>query len=168
MDDDLFDPSNVSISRGETVVFDYVGASQHTATDGTGMDLYDSGPVDGGGASTWFTYVAAGRYPFVCTMHAGMDGTVQVPLRIEPRSGGVHRDYTVTVASDAASAPSTYDLQVKPPGSGRWRWVEKGFAAATQRFRPGDGRGTYRFRARMRVPGIGESGWSAVGRLRVG
>jgi len=58
------------------VVFDYVGAQYHTATDSSGLDLYDSGTVSGGGPSTWFTFNAAGGYHFTCTLHPWMGGRV--------------------------------------------------------------------------------------------
>ncbi len=57
---DAFDPSLVVLARGGTVTFDFDGPDHHTATDGTGMDLYDSGVVDGGGPSFSYTYRAAG------------------------------------------------------------------------------------------------------------
>jgi hypothetical protein len=155
------------VERGGTVVFDYVGSNQHTTTDATGMDLFDSGPVAGGGASTWHTYTAAGRYAFECTIHAQMDGQVTVPVQVRPGSGGRDRTYTVRVASEAAGGGAVHDLQVKRPGSKRWRTVERGFIDATTSFRPDAGTGTYRFRARMRIPGVDASGWSPVARLRI-
>src|SRR6187399_3189625 len=35
--DFLFDPATVPLGRGQTVVFDFVGPSHHTATDSSGM-----------------------------------------------------------------------------------------------------------------------------------
>jgi hypothetical protein len=165
--DNFFDPTPLRIARGETLVFDYVGADQHTATDGTGMGLFDSGPVDGGGTSTWFTFSSAGRYAFVCTIHAEMDGQLRIPVRVQPDSGGRHRDYTVRVASDPASGGAVHDLQVRRPGAKRWRIVERAFTDATVSFRPNAGVGMYRFRARLRIPGTDASNWSPVARLRI-
>ena len=46
MVDYLFDPATVPLPRGGTVVFDFEGPSHHTATDGSGLELYDSGSVE--------------------------------------------------------------------------------------------------------------------------
>jgi hypothetical protein len=71
------------------------------------------------------------------------------------------------VASEAASGGAVLDLQVRRPGSNRWRTLERGFTDETVSFRPDAGTGTYRFRARMRMPGVDASGWSPVARLRI-
>ena len=93
-----FDPATVAVRRGGTVVFDFVGPAHHTATDSSGLQLYDSGSVGAGGPSTWFTFESAGIYSFVCTPHTGMGGRVEVPMRAAPRAGGLHRTFTITWA----------------------------------------------------------------------
>ena len=60
--DDYFLPSTVTVKRGGTVAWDFTGLSTHTATDTTGMGLFDSGLVHPGGPSFSYMYVAAGSY----------------------------------------------------------------------------------------------------------
>ncbi len=164
-----FDDSQLSIGRGDTVIFDFVGPSHHTATDGTGMDLFDSGSVAAGGPSTSFTFVAAGSYRFVCTPHVseGMVGRVAVPMRVAPSHGGVHRTFTATWASTAAPSGYVYDVQIKRPGKA-WSSWRKATTQGQDGFTPNAGKGTYRFRARMRGLGSGEASWSEVSTIHVG
>ncbi len=166
--DFLFDPATVPVGRGGSVVFDFVGPAHHTATDSSGLELYDSGSVGPGGSSTWFTFEAAGVYSFVCTPHEGMGGRVSVPMRVAPISGGVHRTFTVTWASANAAGARVYDVQVRRPGA-TWVSWRAGVTASTHDFTPRDGKGRYRFRARLRDVGLGRaSRWSAAVTIRVG
>jgi len=163
-----FDPATVAVGRGSTVVFDFVGPAHHTATDSSGLQLYDSGSVGAGEPSTWFTFEAAGVYAFVCTPHIGMGGRVEVPMRAAPRSGGSHRTFTITWASADASGNHVYDVRLRRPGK-PWKVWRSGVTMGADSFTPGAGAGRYRFRARMRDVGSGEaSRWSAAVSIRVG
>ncbi len=157
-----FRPSTVSIGRGGTVVFDFVGPSHHTATDSSGLGLYDSGTVEPGGPSTWFTFEAAGIYPFTCTPHPLMGGRVAVPMRVAPSTGGMRERFTVTWAAVDATGGRVYDVQIRRPRS-IWKPWRAGVTMRGDMFAPRAGTGRYRFRARLRDPAIGESSrWSAA------
>ena len=163
-----FDPSTVEIGRGDVVVFDFVGPSHHTATDSSGLALYDSGSVAAGGPSTSFEFEAAGVYPFACTPHVEMGGRVSVPVRVAPQSGGVRKTFTVTWASAEATGAHVYDVQVRRPGATWTRW-RTGVTARTRSFTSDGGAGRYRFRARMRDVELAEaSRWSEAVEIRVG
>jgi plastocyanin len=167
--DSGFDPSTPTIRRGATVVFDFV-EGHHTATDNSELDLYDSGLVEPGGSSTPFTFRAAGVYPFTCTPHPSMGGRVTVPVRAAPARGGAHRRFTVTWAAvdAAASDRFVYDVQIRRPGEtwGTWR---RGVRLRRAAFTAHAGPGRYRFRARLRDPGLGESSfWSPADSILVG
>lgn len=163
-----FDPATVAVGRGGTVVFDFVGPAHHTATDSSGLDLYDSGSVGAGGPSTRFTFEAAGVYPFVCTPHTGMGGRVEVPMRAAPRAGGLHRTFTITWASADATGDRVYDVRVRRPGK-PWKVWRSGVTMRSDFFLPGAAEGRYRFRARMRDAVTDEaSRWSAAVSIRVG
>jgi Tol biopolymer transport system component len=163
-----FDPATVSVGRGGTVVFAFVGPGHHTATDSSGLDLYDSGSVVAGGPSTWFTFEAAGVYAFVCTPHTGMGGRVEVPVRAAPRADGLHRTFTITWASADATGDHVYDVRLRRPGK-PWKVWRSGVTMRSDSFVPAAGAGRYRFRARMRdVVSGGASRWSAAVSIRVG
>ena len=121
-----------------------------------------------GGPSTWFTFEAAGVYSFVCTPHTGMGGRVEVPMRAAPRSGGLHRTFTITWASADATGDHVYDVRMRRPGK-PWKVWRSGVTMRSDSFLPGAGPGRYRFRARMRDVVSGEaSRWSAAVSIRVG
>jgi plastocyanin len=165
--DSVFDPNEVPVGRGGTVIFDFLGPSHHTATDASGMALYDSGSVGAGEPSTWFTFPAAGGYRFACTPHPWMGGRVQIPMRVSPAKGGPHRTFTVTWAASMAADGFVYDVQIQKPGKD---WVDwrTGVIARQTSFRPKSGKGSYRFRARMRSLDGGQAFWSAEALIKVG
>jgi plastocyanin len=163
----FYAPATVDLRRGGTAIFDFVGGVTHTATDSSGLDLYDSGNVEPGGSSFGFTFVSAGIYPFVCAPHPFMGGRVSVPMRVTPSSGGVRRTFTVVWAAEDATHPRVYDVQIRRPGT-TWRPWRTGVTDRMGTFTPRAGKGVYRFRARMRDPGLGEaSRWSTASRIRV-
>ena len=169
MADSYFDPTTVAVDRGGTVIFDFNGPElHHTATDSSGLELYDSGSVGPGEPSTWFTFDAAGVYSFVCTPHQGMGGRVAVPMRAAPSSGGRHRTFTLTWAAVDATGDHVYDVQIRRPGKA-WRSWRKGVTLRSDAYTPDAGTGRYRFRARMRDTALGQaSRWSAAVSIKVG
>jgi dipeptidyl aminopeptidase/acylaminoacyl peptidase len=166
VDDDRFDPTAVTLARGGTAVFDYVGDQHHTATDDSGLDLYDSGVVDGGDPSTWFTFTAAGVYRFTCTLHPWMGGRVEVPVRAAPASGRERTRFTVTWASAAPATGLVHDVQIRRPG-GEWKTWRDGVLGLSKTFRSDKGPGVYRFRARVRNAAGDASLWSLEADIKV-
>jgi plastocyanin len=69
-----FTPNNVSINVNDSVTWNWVG-SPHTSTSDTG--LWDSG-VFGTGHVFSRTFTSAGSFPFHCTVHPFMTGSVNV------------------------------------------------------------------------------------------
>ncbi len=68
-------PADISLSVGQTVTFKNEDAVPHTVT-------LDDGSCDtdtiAGGASAGLTFSEAGSYPFHCTVHPTMTGTIEV------------------------------------------------------------------------------------------
>lgn len=157
--DQYFSPTTVPVPRGGTVVFDFVGEGHHTATDHSGLDLYDSGLVDGSGPSMSVDFPAAGAYRFTCTPHPFMGGRVEVPLRVTPRNGDLGDRFTVTWASAPPPEGLVQVIQIRRPG-GIWRVWRDGVAGTSRVFRPDAGAGVYRFRARLRDGAGSAALWS--------
>ena len=152
---EYFLPSVVSVSRGGTVIWDFV--ESHTATDATHMGLYDSHVIDQSSFS--YRFVAAGAYPFTCTIHTNMNGRVDVPMFATPSKGPKTRAFTLIWSSVVAPTGFVFDVQRRRAGSSWSTWAG-GTTARTGVFRPWRV-GTYRFRARMRQTSSGfASGWS--------
>jgi hypothetical protein len=126
--------------------------------------VFNTGSI-GGGTQDSAQMQAAGRFPYHCNFHAGMDGVLRVRLKLSDSS--VPDGTSVTVRYGAASAPETwrYDLQRKR-GDGNGRAIRTMTAAETFTFTPGRA-GTLRFRSRAQNAGGAASGWSPPATLTV-
>lgn len=71
--DNSFTPASLKVAVGDTVTFENEGAIAHTVTG----DDFDSGSLAPGDT---FTFKASekGTFDYVCTFHAGMQGTIEV------------------------------------------------------------------------------------------
>lgn len=99
MEDNFFEPANITVEPGTTVTWVQNGANGHTTTSDDG--LWDSGLIDGGsGESYSFTFDEPGTFNYHCIPHQdiGMVGTVTV-------SGGSD-DSTATSSASASTSPS--------------------------------------------------------------
>lgn len=75
MQGNAFGPSAITVSVNTTVKWLNKDGVAHTVTSNTG--LFDSGTIPGG--STYSRqFNAAGTFPYNCTLHSGMTGTVIV------------------------------------------------------------------------------------------
>ncbi len=76
-----FDPETASVAGGGTVeiVFENRSTLPHNLTFQAGIDAATEPVVDPGASETLtFEAPAPGDYPFVCTLHPGMDGTLTI------------------------------------------------------------------------------------------
>jgi plastocyanin len=74
--DNSFAPADIKVAVGDTVTFTNEGAVTHTVTATDGAD-FDSGSLAPGKTYKW-TAKKAGKVSYVCTIHPGMQGTIQV------------------------------------------------------------------------------------------
>jgi plastocyanin len=74
--DNTFKPGDLKVKSGDTVTFTNDGAVPHTVTATDGAD-FDSGTLAPGKT---FSFVASGKgkVTYVCTIHPGMQGTIEV------------------------------------------------------------------------------------------
>ena len=72
--DNAFEPSDIEVQPGTEVQWENTGNSTHTVTFEDGED---SGNLDSG-ATYSRTFDESGDYPYVCSIHPGMAGTVSV------------------------------------------------------------------------------------------
>ena len=167
MHDFSFDPAVPTIGRGETVTFDFAGDVTHTATDSSGLELFDSGNVpQGSGPSLSFTYEAAGVYHFVCTPHEGLAGRASVPMRATPSTGRKHDSFTIVWGPRLQ--PATTSTTCRSSGRVGVEHVAQRGDDPQESFEPWK-TGRARFRARMRDTATGRSSrWSPVWSISVG
>src|SRR5262245_60797576 len=70
-----FSPDAVDVAVGTTVTWTNTDVESHTSTSDSGA--WNSGLV-GPGSQFSFTFATAGSFPYHCTVHPGMVGTVTV------------------------------------------------------------------------------------------
>ena len=75
-DDNKFHEATASATVGQTVVWMNAGGSHHNITFDNESSL-DDGKFDGG-TSYAVKFTAAGTYKYQCTVHAGMNGEIDV------------------------------------------------------------------------------------------
>ncbi|MEU7059142.1 cupredoxin domain-containing protein [Streptomyces sp. NPDC046197] len=72
-----FDPATVAVKAGQKVVVVNEDSVAHTVTATQGKE-FDTGNIDGGKSGTFTAPSKSGSYPFVCTYHSNMKGTLIV------------------------------------------------------------------------------------------
>jgi plastocyanin len=71
-----YEPADITVPAGTVVVWEWRGRDKHSATADNGA--FDSGVKQGVGQKWEFTFSTPGQYPYSCTPHPFMVGTVTV------------------------------------------------------------------------------------------
>src|SRR4051812_13494314 len=166
--DFAFSPTARIPAQDTSVLFRFVGPSQHTVTDTTGMGLFDSGPMPAGTTYT-VPVLGAGQYPFACTIHPSMTGVLKVGVVASPSSGSTTTTFTIQWAVGQAPTGYVFDVQIKRPGTTTWKALATDTTGGQLAFTPDKGAGTYSFRARTQVSGgTASTQWSVAKSVTVG
>jgi plastocyanin len=72
-----FSPTTLNVTAGEKVTVVNEDSVAHTVTASEG-GAFDTGSIAGGKSGTFTAPSKAGSYPFVCTFHSNMKGTLIV------------------------------------------------------------------------------------------
>jgi plastocyanin len=70
-----FSPATITVAAGTTITWTNKDSFNHTVTSNS--PLFDSGAMGNGGTFS-YTFTAAGTYPYHCSLHLSMTGTVIV------------------------------------------------------------------------------------------
>jgi plastocyanin len=114
MEDNFFDPANITVEPGTTVTWVQSGNNPHTTTSYDG--LWDSGMIEGGSGGTFsFTFEEPGTYDYFCIPHEslGMIGSVTVtgstasPMATATGTATATASPTATALSDTGGLPIT-------------------------------------------------------------
>lgn len=160
-----FSPRTISVGMGDNLVWTFSGPGSHSATDDTGMGMYDSGPQPPG-ASFIYTFTNAGTYRVKDTF-TDMTGRIQIPTVAGPLQGSVSDSYLVQWASWTPPPGYVIDVQVLRPDAPGWRIWLRDQVAIEAWFSPDSGPGTYAFRARIRQSASGRSsGYSPAASIK--
>ncbi|HEX9234805.1 MAG TPA: cupredoxin domain-containing protein, partial [Actinomycetota bacterium] len=124
-----FTPATVTPKLHSDVTWTNNGPSVHTATsdstnpDGSvGIALWDSGDISVGSQYS-FLVIAAGKFPYYCTIHTSMTGTVSVGVQIQPPTGPLGTTFTIRVGTGMAPHGFVYDIQMAQPGGSFQDWM---------------------------------------------
>jgi plastocyanin len=73
-----FSPARVSFGAGGTVTWQFTGSTRHNVTFSGAAPTGGNVPDTDAGGSAQRTFPTAGTFPYSCTRHSGMNGTVVV------------------------------------------------------------------------------------------
>jgi plastocyanin len=93
-----FSPATVTVTVGDTVTWTNSDQISHTATADGGA--FDTGTL-GNGASGTITFSTAGSFPYHCTIHPSMAGTVTVEAAAAEPTAPRGTDTEVVATGDA-------------------------------------------------------------------
>lgn len=74
-DANTFSPGTATITHGQTVCWENTGSIGHTVTSNDGTSFNSSLPS---GGTFIHSFATPGSFPYHCTIHAGMSGTITV------------------------------------------------------------------------------------------
>jgi plastocyanin len=148
VDDFFYSPPIARPKLGGAVLWEFY--SDHTASDNSGMGLFDSG-TKSAGQFFEFTFTAAGQYPIICHIHpTQMSGNVKVPMKVAPVTGNLTTVFTITWANAPPPLPGyVFDVQISRPGGPGFVDWKPGVTTKTATFTADSGTGTYLFQARL-------------------
>jgi plastocyanin len=132
-----------TVSPGDRVVWQNLDGVTHNVT----RSVFPTWQLTlEGGDSAGRTFQQAGAFGYKCTIHPSMTGTVKVRVKASPASGTPSTTFTITVATKAAAAGSTYVIQRKAPGGTFKAW--KTTTAKSVTFKSSV-KGTWSFRSKI-------------------
>lgn len=158
---------------GNAAVWTFIAPRAGSATDTSGMNLFDSGPQMGSTFS--FTFYAAGSYAFLNTAVQGQKGSIVVPPQSSPTTGSAATTFALTWASIPAPTGFVYDVYTGycpaapcNPTFSPWLTGTSQPGAAFSQADPGwHGAGIYKFESRLRASGTGAHSLFAATKLVV-
>ena len=153
-----FTPPKSRVAQGTSVVWRFFGT--HTTTSNQGF--WNSRQRSSGTFSREMP--SSGKFPYHCAVHAGMNGSIVVPLKA---SGSAGTGWTLRWSAAAAANGRAFDVEYRRMGTTTWRSFRTNTTAASgffDRTQAGD----YQLRARTSNTAAGkESGWSPVKTLQI-
>jgi hypothetical protein len=135
------------------VTWNFLNVANMSATDSTGLKLYDSGQHHSPYHYS-FTWKWAGNYPFHSTT-TGTKGVVKVHMVRSPATGALGTTFVLKWAS-ALRTNCVFDVEVKKRGAANWSYLRFGTTLLSVGYRP-VARGFYAIRTRLRNTTLNKS-----------
>ena len=157
-----FKPDVIKATQGSSVKWNQQDPGQHTTTSN---ELFWQSAHLSTGASFIDVAKYAGIFAYHCEIHTFMTGQVRVPIIVTASAAG---GWIVRWSSlNTTPTDRNFDIQIKRPGSNKWRPFRDATTRAFARFDTSVA-GEYRFRARTRNLTIGQpSAWSPAVALTI-
>jgi plastocyanin len=153
-----FSPKAVKIPVGGSVTWSFQDLATHDATSSQGF--WASGPKSSGDTFT-HTFGSSGTYAYLCTLHPTMRGTVKVPVKTTGTPGS---GWTLRWSTRAGTGGTTFDVQIRQPGSSAWKAFRTHTTRPRARFNP---RRSGKYAVRARTTDGQSSGWSPARSLKI-
>jgi plastocyanin len=171
-----FNPASIKGKLGDSIKWTNADPFGHTSSsdgfnDGqgtVGVDLWHSGTIQSGGTFT-FGFTVAGSFPYHCSIHSSMHGTVQVTMKAKPKSGVVGDTFKVFWATVDPGTDFKYNIQVSDPDGKNFHTFMSDVAhnILSAKFKPTQA-GTYKFKAQLvRISSGAASGFSPPVTIKV-
>lgn len=164
-----FNPSSVKIRLGDSVNWtnnEDHPPREHTSTgdgapDGggsSGVGLWSSGGILARGGQFAFTFTFAGTFPYHCSFHPIMTGSVSVPPKASPATGPAGTKFKIRVSTvDLTGSDFQIVIQKSDPGGPFTNWRTASTGTSKTFDSTGVAPGTYRFRAILHRISTGEN-----------
>jgi plastocyanin len=155
-----YSPKAATVAQGGIVVWTFAGSKLHSVTDNLKLGpakaaLFNSGPLTSGRYG--YIFRAAGTYTYGSTVKGdpgSFAGSIGVPVRVSPTSGGTTTTFTITWSS-VAMPGYVFDVQYRFMKAGTKSWSgykswQTGVSPTNANFIQTLGKGSYAFSARLR------------------
>ncbi|HEX2035673.1 MAG TPA: cupredoxin domain-containing protein [Chloroflexota bacterium] len=96
-----FEPFEITVPTGTTIKWVNTDVEQHNVV---ARDLSYESPLIQPGEHWTFTYTSPGTYPYVCDLHAGMDGVIIVADAPVPAAPAAEAPPEMAPAAEGAAA----------------------------------------------------------------
>jgi plastocyanin len=152
-----FAPATIPAKLGDSITWSNDDVTSHTSSsdgynDGqgtNGVDLWHSWNIASHSTFT-FLFAVAGSFPYHCSIHASMHGTVQVTMKAKPTTGVVGDTFTVSWALADPGTDFKYNVQITHPDGTNFHTFKSGVPhdVFSGKFKPTQP-GTYKFKSQL-------------------
>lgn len=126
----VYDPSEITISKGETVTWRNLGKLSHTVTTAAATKVFDSSGI-APGASWKYTFNTEGTFAYICTLHPWMKGLIKVGDNgVVPVAMGGHGSEAAAATTQESVSKPVGQQSPQPVGTSPVALVAFGFTGA--------------------------------------
>lgn len=163
---DTFDPKDHTIIATQETGWHNSDTEDHSVTVNDSVPGSFDHVVHPSISLTTDFFDAVGTYPYHCTFHKKMVGTIGTEIYVDSGTKPKGQPFALTWASDPGGGILNYDIQVKGPGDDRFHTLFKDQSAESGEFAPTK-RGVYKLRGRTQSATGESTGWSPTRKIEL-